>query len=363
MRRERRLLAALLLMAALGVLAGCGSQEEKQEEPRQEEEEDRIRIGLSFDTFVLERWQRDRDAFVARASELGAEVNVQNANGDVEEQIAQIEYLIEKDVDVIAVIAVDSRGLSDVVAKAKRAGIRVIAYDRLLTDAGVDLYISFDNERIGQMMAECIAANTPAGGKVFMMCGSPEDNKVSLVEKGFYSVMDKTDLEIVGTAYADNWLKTDLEIVGTAYADNWLGEMGYAAVSGFLDEGGELDAVMCGNDDIASQVIRALSERRLAGEVCVVGQDADLSGCQRIVEGTQTMTVYKSIETLAMRAAESAVVLAEEGSVKTAGTYFDGTYEVPYIGLEPIAVTESNMQVIIDDGYHLEEDIYLNVER
>ena len=347
MRRERRLLAALLLMAALGVLAGCGSQEEKQEEPRQEEEEDRIRIGLSFDTFVLERWQRDRDAFVARASELGAEVNVQNANGDVEEQIAQIEYLIEKDVDVIAVIAVDSRGLSDVVAKAKRAGIRVIAYDRLLTDAGVDLYISFDNERIGQMMAECIAANTPAGGKVFMMCGSPEDNNVSLVEKGFYSVMDKTDLEIVGTAYADNWL----------------GEMGYAAVSGFLDEGGELDAVMCGNDDIASQVIRALSERRLAGEVCVVGQDADLSGCQRIVERTQTMTVYKSIETLAMRAAESAVVLAEEGSVKTAGTYFDGTYEVPYIGLEPIAVTESNMQVIIDDGYHLEEDIYLNVER
>ena len=347
MRRERRLLAALLLMAVLGVLAGCGSQEEKQEEPRQEEEEDRIRIGLSFDTFVLERWQRDRDAFVARASELGAEVNVQNANGDVEEQIAQIEYLIEKDVDVIAVIAVDSRGLSDVVAKAKRAGIRVIAYDRLLTDAGVDLYISFDNERIGQMMAECIAANTPAGGKVFMMCGSLEDNNVSLVEKGFYSVMDKTDLEIVGTAYADNWL----------------GEMGYAAVSGFLDEGGELDAVMCGNDDIASQVIRALSERRLAGEVCVVGQDADLSGCQRIVEGTQTMTVYKSIETLAMRAAESAVVLAEEGSVKTAGTYFDGTYEVPYIGLEPIAVTESNMQVIIDDGYHLEEDIYLNVER
>ncbi len=347
MRRERRLMAALLLMAVLGVLAGCGSQEEKQEEPRQEEEEDRIRIGLSFDTFVLERWQRDRDAFVARASELGAEVNVQNANGDVEEQIAQIEYLIEKDVDVIAVIAVDSRGLSDVVAKAKREGIRVIAYDRLLTDAGVDLYISFDNERIGQMMAECIAANTPAGGKVFMMCGSPEDNNVSLVEKGFYSVMDKTDLEIVETAYADNWL----------------GEMGYAAVSGFLDEGGELDAVMCGNDDIASQVIRALSERRLAGEVCVVGQDADLSGCQRIVEGTQTMTVYKSIETLAMRAAESAVALAEEGSVKTAGTYFDGTYEVPYIGLEPIAVTESNMQVIIDDGYHLEEDIYLNVER
>ena len=189
----------------------------------------------------------------------------------------------------------------------------MIAYDRLLTDAGADLYISFDNERIGQMMAECIAANTPAGGKVFMMCGSPEDNNVSLVEKGFYSVMDKTDLEIVGTAYADNWL----------------GEMGYAAVSGFLDEGGELDAVMCGNDDIASQVIRALSERRLAGEVCVVGQDADLSGCQRIVEGTQTMTVYKSIETLAMRAAESAVALAEEGRSRRQAPILTGPTRCP----------------------------------
>ena len=98
-------------------------------------------------------------------------------------------------------------------------------------------------------------------------------------------------------------------------------------------------------------------------KVCVVGQDAELGACQRIVEGTQTMTVYKSIEKLAMRAAESAVALARDGKVKTGGTYFDGTWDVPYIGLEPVAVTETNMQVIIDDGYHLEEDIYLNVNR
>lgn len=339
--------AGILFLTAVMLLTGCASGRQNTEISREEEQEDRIQIGLSFDTFVLERWQRDRDAFVARAAELGAEVNVQNANGDLEEQIAQIEYLIAKDMDVIAVIAVDSRGLSDVVAKAKREGIRVIAYDRLIMDAGVDLYITFDNERIGQMMAESIAANTPDGGSVFMMCGSPEDNNVSLVEQGFHSVIDRTGLEIAGTAYADNWL----------------GEAGYTAVSEFLDGGGKLDAVMCGNDDIASQVIRALSERRLAGEVCVVGQDADLSGCQRIVEGTQTMTVYKEIETLAMRAAESAVALAEEGSVKTADVFSDGTYEVPYIGLEPVAVTAANMQIIIDDGYHLEEDIYLNVER
>ena len=342
----RSLVCLLLLAVCPCFLTACGSG--RQQEAWQESEGERpIRIGLSFDSFVIERWQRDRDAFVARAAELGAEVNVQNANGDVEEQIAQIEYLIEKEMDVIAVVAVDSRSLSEVVAKAKREGIRIIAYDRLITDAGVDLYISFDNERIGQMMAQTIEANTPEGGRVFMMCGSPEDNNVSLVEQGFRSVIEKTDLQIVGTAYADNWLA----------------ELGYTAIGEYLDAGGELDAVMCGNDDTASQVIRALSERRLAGEVCVVGQDAELGGCQRIVEGTQTMTVYKSIEKLAMRAAECAVTLAQDGEVKTGGTFFDGTFEVPYIGLEPIAVTKNNMQVIIDDGYHLEEDIYLNVER
>ncbi|HIT67732.1 MAG TPA: substrate-binding domain-containing protein [Candidatus Merdisoma merdipullorum] len=340
---KKRLLS---LLVCLGLMAGC-SAAEPQEAPSEPQPEKKIQIGLSFDSFVIERWQRDRDAFVARARELGAEVNVQNANGDVEEQIAQIEYLIEKDMDVIVIVAVDSQRLADTVKQAKREGIRVIAYDRLIRDAGVDLYISFDNERIGEMMGESIVANTPEDGKVFMMCGSPEDNNVSLVEKGFHSVVDRTDLEIVETAYADNWLA----------------EIGFTTIGDYLDSGGELDAVMCGNDDIASQVIRALSERRLAGEVCVVGQDADLGGCQRIVEGTQTMTVYKSIEKLAMRAAENAVALARDGEIKTGGTYFDGTQEVPYIGLEPIAVTASNMQVIIDDGYHLEEDIYLNVNR
>ena len=348
MRRKRKYLRAVLLpVLCLGLLAGCASGRRQRAASRQGEDSGRVQIGLSFDSFVIERWQRDRDVFVARASELGADVNVQNANGNVEEQIAQIEYLIEKDMDVIAVIAVDSQKLSDVVEKAEREGIYVIAYDRLIQNAGVDLYISFDNERIGQMMGESIAANTPEHGKVFMMCGSPEDHNVSLVENGFYSALEKTDLDIVETAYADNWLA----------------EIGYTAVGSYLDAGGTLDAVMCGNDDIASQVIKALSERRLAGEVCVVGQDADLGACQRIVEGTQTMTVYKAVETLAIRAAESAVALARDGEVKTGGTYFDGTFEVPYIGLEPVAVTKSNMQVIINDGYHLEEDIYLNVER
>ncbi|MCI8559262.1 MAG: sugar ABC transporter substrate-binding protein [Lachnospiraceae bacterium] len=345
MRQSYRLILGILAAAlCMASVPGCGNKEAEQ--TREEIGEDKIRIGLSFDSFIIERWQRDRDAFVARASgELGAEVNVQCANGDVEEQIAQIEYLIDKNMDVIVIVAVDSARLSEPVKKAKRAGVKVIAYDRLIMDADVDLYITFDNERVGEMMAETIIARTPEKGRIFMMCGSPEDNNVSLVMDGFHNMIDRTEREIVETAYADNWLA----------------EIGFSRVSEFLDGGGEADAYMCGNDDIASQVIRVLSERRMAGDVCVVGQDADLGACQRVVEGTQAMTVYKPVEKLARRAAECAVTLAKTEDLKTAGTFFDGTQEVPYIGLEPIAVTAANMDTVIEDGFHLKEDIYLNI--
>ena len=178
------------LAFCMALLSGCRGRE-MQTAGETAQKDDRIHIGLSFDSFIIERWQRDRDAFVARASELGAEVNVQCANGEAKEQAAQIEYLIEKDMDVIVIIATDYNALSEPVRKAKREGVRVIAYDRLIKDADVDLYITFDNERVGEMMAETILARTPEEGKIFMMCGSPEDNNVSLVMEGFHGMIDQ----------------------------------------------------------------------------------------------------------------------------------------------------------------------------
>ena len=119
---------------------------------------------------------------------------------------------------------------------------------------------------------------------------------------------------------------------------------------------------MCGNDNLAGQVIQALSVQRLAGEVPVCGQDADLEACQRIVEGTQLMTVYKPFERLAKRAAECAILLArgEELTGDDLGTINDGSFTIPYIGIEPIAVTADNIdEVIINSGFHLREDVYL----
>ena len=119
---------------------------------------------------------------------------------------------------------------------------------------------------------------------------------------------------------------------------------------------------MCGNDNIASKVVSALSEQRLAGLIPVTGQDADLEACQRIVEGTQLMTVYKPVDNLARKAAECAIKLAKHEDLGTDQTMNNGSFDVPCILLEPIPVTKENMdEVIINSGFHTREDVYLNV--
>lgn len=342
MKRKLTFILCLLLL-----LTACGSASQKHN-TAQTQEEQKIQIGMSFDSFVIERWQRDRDVFVSTAKELGAEVNVQNANGDLAEQKKQIDYFIEKGMDVIVIICVDSDGLRTSVNKAKEKGIKVIAYDRLIKDSDVDLYISFDNTRVGEMMAEALIDQGLAEGSVLMLGGSTADNNVSLVEGKFRRTMQENKVTILDSFHADGWLA----------------ELAAEYIYEHIDTVFKADAIMCGNDDIASRVVPALAERRLAGKVLVTGQDADLEACQRIVEGTQLMTVYKPVEKLAQRAAECAVALAQGQKITGEDvTMLDnGNFLVPYVGLEPISVTKENINdVIINSGFHLKEDVYLNV--
>jgi len=338
----------VLMLILIFVISFTGCNKKHEGEKNIDSEKKKINIGLSFDSFVIERWQRDRDVFVSTAQELGVEVNVQNANGDVKEQISQIEYLIDKNMDAIVVVAVDSEALSSVMKKAKDAGIAVIAYDRLVTNANVDLYISFDNEKVGRLMAEALVKGVPKGGNIITIYGPTSDNNVELVQKGF-----------------DNVIKNSgLNVVYTVNAKEWLAEEAFKAVNTALTKNPDIKGVMCGNDNLASEAVKALSENRLAGKVVVTGQDADLVACQRIVEGTQTMTVYKPVDQLAKTAADYAVKLAKGEDIHFDETINDGTQEVPYVKLEPIAVYKDNIYpVIIEGGFQREEDVYLNVPK
>ena len=343
--KRNRLICVILSVVMLIMAAGCGSDMQQDEEMVQDSN-DGIEIGLSIDSLVIERWQRERDLFVSKATELGAEVNVQNAGGEIEEQIKQIEYFIDKDVDVIVVIAIDDEALMDVLSKAKKSGIKIIAYDRLVRNANVDLYTSIDNEKVGELMGTYIKKKIGNSGNIIQIKGSPTDYNVQMVQAGFEKALKDTNINI---DHAE-------------YSDNWVAENGFTVTSNYLASGKVPDAIMCGNDNLAANAIRALIEKRLAGEVCVVGQDADLEACQRIVEGTQYMTVYKPVEKLAKSAAEAAVALAKNEPLNTTDTINDGTYDIPYEKLEPIAVTAENMDEVITGKYHQRSEIYLNVK-
>ncbi len=310
----------------------------------------KIKIGLSMDSLRVERWQKDRDIFTAEAEKLGAEVIVQSADGDERRQLQQAENMITQGVDVLVVIPKDSVAAAQIVQVAQAEGIKVIAYDRLIRESSPDLYISFDNEQVGYLQAEYLLRKKPKGN-YFLLGGAPSDNNAQLLRQGqmraLKAAIDTGDIELVaeGKHWAVNWDPRD----ALKKAEQVL-----------TQTNNRVDAVVASNDGTAGGVIQALAGQNLAGTVLVSGQDAELAACQRIVKGTQTMTVYKPIHLIATKAAQAAVALAKDEKIAEATqTVNNGKIDVPSVLLTPIQVDKDNLdEVVIKDGFHARESVY-----
>lgn len=306
-----------------------------------------LKIGMVIDDLRLERWQKDRDIFVDKAEELGAKVYVQSANGNEQTQISQIENMISRGVDVLVIIPTNGGVLSNVIKDAKRDGIKVLAYDRLINNADLDFYLSFDNERVGEMQAKAMLDAKPKGN-YFLMGGAPTDNNAKLFRQGQMNVLqpkiDSGDIKIVGDQWVNYWLAENaLKIMENALTAN----------------NNQIDVVVASNDATAGGAIQALEAQGLAGKVSISGQDADLAALRRIVDGTQTMTIYKPINTLASRAAEIAVELANGEEPAQNSSLNNGMKDVPAWLLDPVAVTSKNIKTtVVRDGFHAESEIY-----
>lgn len=305
-----------------------------------------VKIGMAIDDLRLERWQKDRDIFVKKAESLGASVFVQSANGNEETQMSQIENMINRGVDVLVIIPYNGQVLSNVVAEAKREGIKVLAYDRMINNANIDFYISFDNEKVGEMQAQSLVDKVPAGN-YFLMGGSPVDNNAKLFRAGQMKVLkpyiDSGKIKVVGDQWVDGWLPENaLKIMENALTANK----------------NNINAVVASNDATAGGAIQALTAQGLAGKVAISGQDADLAGVKRIVAGTQTMTVYKPITQLANTAAEIAVDLGNGKQPPSNATLNNGLKDVPSRLLTPIPVNKDNIDsTVIKDGFHKKSDL------
>ncbi len=300
-------------------------------------------IGLSLDTLKEERWQRDRDTFIAEAGKRGASVIVQSANSDDTRQVRDVEALISRGVDVLVIVPHNGAAMTRAVRSAQEAKIPVIAYDRLILNAPIDYYLSFDNVKVGEAQASYLAARLPAGrpARVVRIYGAPTDNNAKLFKQGQDQVLAPLIASGRVTVVHEDW------------ALDWKPENAKRILNAALTKNREIDAVLASNDGTAGGAIQALQEDGLAGKVLVTGQDADLAACQRILRGTQAMTIYKPLKNLAARAAQVAVDVARGQRPATPVTIANGARDVPAIFEQVISVDRDNLQAtVVADGFH-----------
>ena len=316
-------------------------------------QDDRIVIGLSLDTLKEARWQADREQFVKRAGELGAEVRVLAANSDDTVQVSDVEKLITSKVDVLVIVPHDGTAMAKGVKMAHDAGIPVIAYDRMIRDSDPDLYVSFDNEHVGELQAKFLVENlpTPGKGRIVRIYGAKTDNNAALFKRGQDRVLEPL-------------IKSgDIEVVHEDWAEDWKPENAKRIVNAAITANGpRIDAVLASNDGTAGGAIQALSVEGLAGKVLVTGQDAETVALQRIAVGTQAMTIYKPLRTLASGAAELAVQMADRRVVVAGKSIDNGHGLVPSVLFDVVTVTRDNiLETVVRDGQATYDDVYRGI--
>jgi D-xylose transport system substrate-binding protein len=321
-------------------MTGCSSGEKKAQAVS--------KVGVSLPTQREERWVRDKKKMEAVCQEIGLEFSLRVSDNDAVVQEKQCDSLIAGGAKVLIVAPQDGKAAAAIVEKAHKAGVKVIAYDRMILDSDVDLYVSFDNVKVGEIQGQFITGLVPKGTYV-VLAGSKDDNNAALFRKGAFKylqpLIDKKDI----TVAADQWIK------------DWNpDEAKKVMASTLVSFKNKIDAVLAPNDGIAGGCIDALAEQNLAGKIPVTGQDADLAAARRIVAGTQAMTVYKNTRKLGAVAVQAALAMAMGQPVAMVnGTLNNGKRDVPAILCDPVLVVKENLDLaLIASEYLAKEDVY-----
>lgn len=373
----RKLLSLLSILLVLVFVSACGgtpadtgpdsaaesSTEEtvQEEEPADTEEDgesettDEGSIAVLLpDSASSARWEADDRRYFEQAfDEAGVDYTIVNAEGDARTQQTQAEQAITNGAKVILLVNLDSGSGAAIIAQAREAGVKVIDYDRLTIEGpGADLYVSFDNVAVGRLMGETlepIINDLDADPKrVVQLNGSPTDNNATLFREGYFSVAE---------SYYDSG---EWELVDDQAVPDWDNQQALVIYEQILTAaGGDVDATFAANDGLAGAVISALKGQDL-DPIPLSGQDATVGGIQNILAGWQTMTVYKPIQLEAEAAADAAIRMLRGEGVDdiTSDTINNGQNDIPFVKLEPIAVTQDNIaDTVIADGFRTWEEI------
>jgi D-xylose transport system substrate-binding protein len=284
------------------------------------------------------RWETVDRPFLKKAFDAaGVEATIQNAEGDKSTQQQQAEQAITNGAKVILLVNLDSGSGAAIAANAKSRGVKVIDYDRLTLNGDSDYYVSFDNEKVGQLQGQGLVDCLSAGGgggtpNIAELNGSPTDNNATLFKKGYDSVLQPK--------FDDGSFKK----VADQSVPDWDNQKALTIFEQMLQKANnKIDGVLAANDGLGNAAISALKQRKLE-QIPVTGQDATLQGIQNIVMGDQCMTVYKAIKKEADAAAKIAIALAKGETPQVSDSVNNGKKDVPSQFEEPVAVTKDNIK-------------------
>ncbi|WP_029505163.1 multiple monosaccharide ABC transporter substrate-binding protein [Lachnoclostridium phytofermentans] len=321
-------------------------------------------IGVAMPTKDLQRWNQDGSNMEKQLKEAGYEVDLQYANNDIQTQVSQVENMISNGCKLLVIASIDGDSLGTVLAQAKKEGISVIAYDRLIMNSdAVSYYATFDNYMVGTKQGEYIkeklgleSAKGPFNLEIFT--GDPGDNNARFFYGGAIDVLKP---------YVDSGVlvvksgSVDFEKVATA---NWSTETAQgrmdAIIASYYADGTKIDAVLCSNDSTALGVTNALSASYTGEWPIVTGQDCDIANVKNMIAGKQSMSIFKDTRTLASQVVKmvDAIMKGGEAPVNDTKSYDNGKGIIPSYLCEPVFADATNYkELLIDSGYYTEDQL------
>ncbi|WP_034444628.1 multiple monosaccharide ABC transporter substrate-binding protein [Butyrivibrio sp. AE2032] len=375
---KKKLLSGILsAVMAASLLVGCGgaapaaSTEAPASEPAATEAPAATesaggsgKVGVAMPTKDLQRWNQDGANMEEQLKAAGYEVDLQYASNDIATQVSQIENMISSGAQVLVIASIDGDSLGTVLAQAKEAGIKVIAYDRLIMNSdAVSYYATFDNYMVGTKQGEYIKQqldldNAAGPFNLEIFTGDPGDNNARFFYGGAIDVLKP---------YIDNGKlvvksgQVDFDNVATA---NWSTENAQsrmdAIISANYADGTKLDAVLCSNDSTALGVTNSLEANYTGDWPIITGQDCDVANVKNMIAGKQSMSIFKDTRTLAAKTVEmvDAIMKGTDAPVNDTKTYDNGTGVIPSFLCEPVFADVNNYkELLIDSGYYTEDQL------
>ena len=357
------ILAAIVVIAAVLLIWQPWKTAEKPAEPAPAAE-GAAKVGVSMPTKDLQRWNQDGENMEKLLKEAGYEVELQFASNDVATQLNQVETMIDNGCKVVVIAAIEGSSLGQALDKAAEKGVKVIAYDRLLMDnEHVDYYATFDNYKVGTVQGTYVKDTLKleeAEGPFYFefTAGDPGDNNAGFFFNGAMDVL-KPYIESGKVIVKSG--QTEFSAVATP---SWKSETAQKRAEDILAanyaDGSKIDAWVCSNDSTALGVINALEANYTADWPVITGQDCDKTNVKKMIEGKQSMSVFKDTRTLAAQVVKMVgqILKGEEVDVNDTKTYDNNKKVVPSFLCEPVFGSADNYKtLLIDSGYYTEDDL------